>query len=90
MTKLAAIIVLFLSEIAVAGAYGNDSADPRHHYRDVISGATYVCTIREAWEAPKDPIPFARLDFSRVLHLDWDYHRLLIELLSPREKDLPW
>ncbi len=86
MYKIIVIIALFLSEIAVAGAYGDDSTSTGHRYRDSLSAATYDCVLREAWETPKAPIPFARLDFSRVLHLDWHYLMLLRELLSPREE----
>ncbi len=86
MYKIIVIISLFLSEITVAGAYGDGKVGPEHRYSDALSGATYDCILREAWETPKAPIPFARLDFSRVLHLDWHYLMLLRELLAPREE----
>jgi len=74
--------VFFLSQIAWAGVYAGRSVDPGHSYRDVISGATYVCTLHEAWETPKGPIPFARLDFSRVVDPYHDIYMLMIEALS--------
>ena len=82
MVKLGTIIVIFLSSIVQAGAYGDHSPSNGHGYRDALSTATYDCILREAWETPKAPVPFARLDFSRAIDPYHDLHMLLIEGLS--------
>src|SRR5258705_22508 len=85
----ALLCALFLSQIAGAITNGDGTTDYGRDNPGSRRVITYNCVLREAWETPKAPVPFARLDFSRVLHLDWDDYVRLIELLSIEKRGMP-